>query len=171
MNQSIETWDLPYLRGFQLQRVVSIRYAQAGQTVMVSQPCGVDFGHLYMSAMEEAVPPAMAASPTFTLSLRKPSPSHWAVLTDADFLAHLESQRAKLQEKEAKAREAAAQKEKEAKAKVEMRTRNRSASSGSGKAASSKADTKGPTTRTKTTSKAQGKLASSQGSRPGSSVG
>ena len=59
----------------------------------------------------------MAISPTFTLKLGLPSPSHWAILTDTNFLTHLESEKAKQQDWEAKAKEAAAQKEKEAQAK------------------------------------------------------
>ena len=157
--------------------VVSIPFATAGHTVMVSLPQGMGFGHLYMGAMEEAIPRSMAVSPTFTLRLGVPSPSHWAILTDADFIAHLESKKAKWQDREAKAKETAAQEEKEAhtkeggKSKGKKGTKNKSGSSRSGKTSSSKADASGLTTRKKTNSMAQEAGASSQGGHPESSVG
>ena len=172
-NCPIETWSLPSLRGFLLQRVVSIPFATAGCTVMVSLPQESGFSHLYMGAMEEAIPRSMMVSPTFTLKLGAPSPSHWAIITDANFITHLESEKARA----AKAKEVAAQEEKEAhtkeggKSKGKKRAKNKSGYSGSGKAASSKADASGLTTRNKTSSKAQEAGTSSQGSHAESAVG
>ena len=122
---------------------------------MVSLPQGAGFSHLYMGEMEEAIPQSMMVLPTFTLKLGEPSPSHWAILTDADFIAHLEAEKARA----AKAKEVAAQEEKEAHTKEggmskgKKGAKNKSGSSRSGKAASSK--TSGLTTRNKTSSKAQ----------------
>ena len=52
----IDTWSFSSLRGFLLQKVVSVPFVTAGCTVMVSLPQGAGLRHLYMSAMEEDVP-------------------------------------------------------------------------------------------------------------------
>ena len=137
----------------------------------ITVPKSTELNPLNMGEMEEAIPRSIMVSPTFTLKLAEPSPTHWAILTDADFIAHLEAEKARV----AKATEAAAQEEKEAHteeggmSKGKKGAKSKSGSSGSGKATSSK--TSGPAIRNKTRSKAQEAGTSSQGSRAESAVG
>ena len=105
------------------------------------------------------------------MKFAEPSPNHWAILTDADFLAHLEAEKARA----ARDAEAAAQEGKGTRPKEVVMSKGRkgpkskSGSSGSGKATTSK--TSGPATRNKTGSKVPEAEASAQGDRAESAVG
>ena len=171
VNHPIETWSFSSLRGFLLQRVVSVPFATAGCTVMDSLPQGAGFCHLYMGTMEEDIPQSVMVSPTFTMKFAEPSPTHWAILADADFLAHLEAKKARAaRDAEAAVQEGNGTHPKEVvTSEGKKEPKSKSGSSGSGKATTSK--TSGPATRNKTGSKAHKAEASARGDHAESAVG
>ena len=86
-----ELWSTSCLRGFQLHRVVSIPMANARKKVYVSLPNAAEFDHIFSLALSEEVPSEMETTATQPLYLCPPSPTHWAIAMDADFLTHLEN--------------------------------------------------------------------------------